>query len=224
MSQENFKKPMKSQYDFVTPFVALIVLGIVGYGAQYWYDNVRKPSSYSVCFIGANYTDRRIDDFYVNGLWGGNVAAKEGDYPYGSGGGACTGAVSGKTATVKWTYEMDSIEDYRKKVKPKIHEVTMPMPIAESNHSRYFEVRIFPDNHVELQLTDLPAPDRNPDEGAFVKKLVDSEIKDVTDKEHAQIDEDITNAKKFEKDNDAAYKRYQEEYNKQHPAKAREKN
>jgi hypothetical protein len=34
------------------------------------------------------------------------------------------------------------------------HEVTVPVPVAESNHSRYFQVHIFADNHVELQLND----------------------------------------------------------------------
>lgn len=226
MSQENLKKPKKSEYDFVTPFVALLVLGFIGYGAQYWYNNVRKPSSYSVCFTGANYTDKAISDFYVNGLAGGRIDPKHGDFPYGEGGGGCTGTVSGETATVRWEYSLPHWQDYEKHIKPETHEVTVPMPIAESNHSRYFEVRIFSDNHVELQLTDLPAPDRNPEEGALVRKLVDGEIKAASvgaqDKADAEIAEEKVNAKKFEDDNAAAYKRYQEEYNKQHPVAAKE--
>ena len=72
------------------------------------------------------------------------------------GGGGC---VSGATievgdVTVKWKYSNKTREDLARGEPLETHEVTVPMPEAESNHSRYFQVHIFPDNHVELKLTD----------------------------------------------------------------------
>lgn len=220
MSKNNSSS--KSKYDFVTPVIALLVLIALGYGAQYWYDNIRTPSSYNVCLESYNYTDKRITSFYVNDLWGGNVAAKQGLYPYGSGGGACTGSVSGKTATIRWEFEMEKAEDYKNHVKPETHEVTVPMPIAESNHSSNLQVRFFSDNHVELQLTNDMRTFRNKEEEILVTKLLKAEIDAVANKEQAQKDSDIAKAKKFDEENEAAYLRYKAEHDKQHSIQSKE--
>jgi hypothetical protein len=147
------KKPTKpkSGYSFTLPIIVVLILGAL----YYWAVEIHKPSSYSVCLQGFNYTDRIIDEYRVNGLWGGNVSAKEADEHYGGGGKlACVGSVGGKTATIMWKYGMPTLADYHNGVKPETHEVTLPMPVAQSNHARYFQVHFFPDNHVELKLLD----------------------------------------------------------------------
>jgi hypothetical protein len=214
MNQENNKKPKKSEYDFVTPFVALLVLGLIGYGAQYWYNNVRKPSSYSVCLQGYNYTDRAISDFYVNGAGGGNISSRNEGWPYGGGGGlSCGTSVKGLTATVRWEYSLPNWQDYEKHIKPETHEVTVPMPIAQSNYSRYFQVRIFPDNHVELKLVDT-FEDRNAEETELLKKLY-KQREDIQKQEELAINvEEAEIAKKFDEENEASYQRYKAEHDK----------
>lgn len=145
------KNQTKSKYDFWTPLAVLLVLGALAY----WMLEIRKPSSYAVCLQGFNHTTRWISEYRVNGQWGANIAPKEDGYPYGGGGGCNSGAtVGGETVKVQWEYSLPRTEDYEKGIKPETHEVTLPIPEAESNHSRYFQTHIFPDNHVELKLVD----------------------------------------------------------------------
>ena len=141
----------KSGYSFTLPIIVVLILGAL----YYWAVENHKPSSYSVCLQGFNYTDRAISKYHVNDLWGGNLAAKEPGELYGDGGKyACVGSVGGKTVKIEWEYSLPHWQDYENGVKPETHEVTLPMPVAQSNHSRYFQVHFFPDNHVELKLLD----------------------------------------------------------------------
>ena len=143
----------KSRADYWTPLVVLLILAALAY----WTLEIRKPSSYPVCLMGYNYTTRGISEYRVNGQWGANIPPKEPENPYGGGGGCTSGAtMGGETVTVKWSFPLQTREQLNKgiEVPPETHEVTVPMPKAESNHSRYFQVHIFPDNHVELKLTD----------------------------------------------------------------------
>jgi len=143
----------KSKSDYWTPLAVLLIVATVAY----WALEIRKPSSYGVCLNGFNHTTRGISEYRVNGDWGGNISPKEPGDEYGGGGKfSCGSTISGETVTVKWSFPLQTREQLNKgiEVPPETHEVTVPMPKAESNHSRYFQVHIFPDNHVELKLTD----------------------------------------------------------------------
>ena len=142
--------PGKSKYDYWTPLAVLLVLGALAY----WMLEVRKPSSYGVCLQGFNHTTQWIHEYRVDGQWGANISPKEAGEPYGGSGFSCGATVGGKTVKVKWMFSNKTREDMQKGVPLETHEVTLPMPEAESNHSRYFQVHFFPDNHVELKLTD----------------------------------------------------------------------
>jgi hypothetical protein len=141
----------KSKADYWTPLVVLLIVAAIAY----WALEIRKPSSYAVCLMGFNYTTRGISEYRLNGQMGRNIAPKESEEPFGGGAGCVSGAtVGGDTVTVKWNYARKTREAIERGDPPETHEVTMPMPEAESNHSRYFQVHIFPDNHVELKLSD----------------------------------------------------------------------
>jgi hypothetical protein len=152
------KRPrLPVKYGYRTPVIVLLLLA----GIVYWALEIRKPSSYAVCLQGFNHTERWISEYRVNGQWGGNIPPKEPGARYGGGGGfSCGSQIGGRTVTVKWEYSLARTEDYERGVKPETHEVTLPMPKAESNHSRYFQVHIYPDHHVELELSDDSLPDR----------------------------------------------------------------
>ena len=141
----------KSKYDYWTPLVVVVILAAI----VYWTLEVRKPSSYAVCLQGFNHTTRWISEYRVNGQWGGNISPKEADESYGGGGGlSCGSSIETGMVTVKWQFPLQTREQLNKgiEVPPETHEATVPMPEAESNHSRYFQVHIFPDHHVELRL------------------------------------------------------------------------
>ena len=141
----------KSKYDFITPVVVLLILAAIAY----WALEVRKPSSYGVCLQAFNHTERGISNYSVNGEWGGNSPPKEPGDEYGGGGKfSCGITIEVGDVKVKWNYARKTREAIERGDPPETHEVTVPMPEAESNHSRYFQVHIFPDNHVELKLTD----------------------------------------------------------------------
>ena len=145
----------KSKYDFITPVVVLLILAAIAY----WALEVRKPSSYGVCLQAFNHTEQWIHNYSVNGEWGGNISPKESGERFGGGGGfSCGITIEVGDVTVKWKYSNKTREDLARGVPLETHEVTVPMPIAESNHSRYFQVHIFPDNHVELHLSDTSMP------------------------------------------------------------------
>ncbi|MFC7421238.1 hypothetical protein ACFQNF_15350 [Iodobacter arcticus] len=57
---------------------------------------------------------------------------------------------------MKWLFNRKSVAEIDAGVPPETHEVTLPMPKAESRSSRYFQVHIYPDHHIELKLLDLP--------------------------------------------------------------------
>jgi hypothetical protein len=141
----------KSKADYWTPLVVLLIVAAFAY----WSLEIRKPSSYGVCLQGFNHTTRGISEYRVNGDWGGNIPPKDVGDEYGGGGGfSCGSTIKVGTVTVKWNYARKTREAIERGDPPETHEVTMPMPEAESNHSRYFQVHIFPDNHVELKLSD----------------------------------------------------------------------
>ncbi len=151
--KEQSEHAEKSKYDYWTPLVVLLILAAIAY----WALEIRKPSSYAVCLQGFNHTERGISEFRVNGQWGGNISPKEPGDQYGGGGSfSCGNTIGGRTATIKWSFPLQTREQLNKgiEVPPETHEVTLPMPEAESNHSRYFQVHFFPDNHVELKLSD----------------------------------------------------------------------
>lgn len=136
---------------------ALLLLASVLAGIVYWAVEIRTPSSYAVCLQGFNHTDRGISEYRVNGHWGGNIPPKEDGFPYGGGGGCVSGVkVAGERLIVKWEFPLQTREQLNKGIVviPETHEVTLPMPKAESNRSRYFQVHFYPDHHVELKLVD----------------------------------------------------------------------
>ncbi|AZN35561.1 DUF3304 domain-containing protein [Iodobacter ciconiae] len=85
------------------------------------------------------------------------MSPKPDDYAYGGGGGfSCGASVSGSEVKVKWVFDWKSVAEMDAGVILESHEVTLPMPKAESRSSRYFQVHIYPDHHIELKLFDLP--------------------------------------------------------------------
>ena len=143
----------------LAPILALVALvGLAALGTWlYKAKEARPPSHYSVCLNGFNHTERYISKYSVNGQWGANISEKEPGEDYGGGGGfVCGASVGGEQVTVKWEFPMRTWDQMEKNIEvpPEKHEMTVPMPKAQSRTSRYLQVHIYPDNHVELQLND----------------------------------------------------------------------
>ncbi|AZN35562.1 DUF3304 domain-containing protein [Iodobacter ciconiae] len=143
---------MKKNLKRISPISILVVLSL----AAWWiWSSFLQEESYGVCFQGFNYTDKIISEYYVNGMGGGNISKKPDDYAYGGGGGfSCGASVSGPQVKVKWLFNRNSVAEIDAGVPPETHEVTLPMPKAESRSSRYFQVHIYPDHHVVVKLKD----------------------------------------------------------------------
>lgn len=122
-----------------------------------------SPKAIGLGLSGYNYTNRYIDQFYVNGQGGGNVFVSS--ETSGGGGGTCCvmytpGTAPPKTVRVKWQAsgcmyrETNSsgevsrwTHSYFKEVDAAVHPHVPANPVN-------FEVHFYPDGHVEAAITE----------------------------------------------------------------------
>lgn len=131
---------------FIRSFLALIVFVVMSACSD---NEVR-----SVTLIGYNYTERPIGWFSVDDAGGSNVFAREK-----SGGGkmtCCWDIEIGKEVRVRWVYTYTK-KQYMSGAREEEFETSVRIPSPSSENSEYLEVHFYPDNHVELALTDFPS-------------------------------------------------------------------
>ena len=127
-----------------------------------------KNNEVWLTLMGYNYTDHYIDNYYVDGVWGGNVFLSTEE----AGGGKSTCCVKWKKGTklpvtVRVRWQSDACR-YIKRVddedfpaakvfySEKDVELTGPIP----DDPQYFETHIYPDGHVEVAIADEYGPPR----------------------------------------------------------------
>lgn len=123
----------------------------------------------SLTFTGYNYTDRYIDDFSVNSISGGNLFVSNSI----NGGGGSTCCIGYITGVKKWKIPIrfhigsctyDTQHDLTGKLFSRTHnfyksvEVTVDPNIPARPY--FFEVHIYPDNHIEAVVTESTSPAR----------------------------------------------------------------
>jgi hypothetical protein len=109
---------------------------------------------------GYNYTNRYIDQFYVNGIGGGNLHVSTAT----SGGtNVCCfsytpGTPAPKTVTVKWQHGACKYKETKESTYAYTHPFfkTVEVPVAPNVPAKpdYFEVHFYPDGHVEAAITE----------------------------------------------------------------------
>lgn len=118
--------------------------------------------------VGYNYTDHYIDNYDVNGVWGGNLFisnATSGGSKYT----CCVRWVVGHTLPVKvrirwessactYTKNVDGAEFERARQFYSEKDVLLNGPI--SARPQYFETHFYPDGHIEVTVTDRVSPPR----------------------------------------------------------------
>ena len=139
--------------------VAVLVLGFLG-ACQ---PSASASEPHALGIVGYNYTDRYIDQFYVDGQGGGNLSLSG---SRGGGGGivCCIGWRDGtrlpKKVRVKWVAggcmkTVTSSDGYVHPVpvhefKEQDVELTGPVPKKPG----YFEAHFYPDGHIEVAITE----------------------------------------------------------------------
>lgn len=126
---------------------------------------VARPSGkrLDLTIAGYNYTNRYIDDFSVNGQWGGNLSVSE----PGSGGGGSVCCVTyfdtdGKdTVKVRWQsgacyFTMKSIvsDNTEQSLHSFYKEVEVQLDKSRAGKPNYLEVHFYPDGTVKAAVTD----------------------------------------------------------------------
>jgi len=102
-----------------------------------------------VTIRGFNYTDRPINSFSVNGVWGGNAFA--GSYEGGGGSMCCTNITIGQA--VKINYQLSTTRaQYEAGLRLEEFATTAIVPSPQSPDAEYLTVHFFKDGHVELGL------------------------------------------------------------------------
>ena len=102
-----------------------------------------------VTIKGFNYTDRPVDFFSVNGVWGGNAFA--GRYEGGGGSMCCAVVTIGQSVSLKWTLGATGPQ-YDTGVRQDDFKVTAIVPPPQSPDAEYLTVHFFKDGRVELGL------------------------------------------------------------------------
>ena len=116
-----------------------------------------------------NYTNRYIDQFFVNGQGGGNVFVSTPEA--GGGKGACCvmytlGTHPPKTVRVKWQasgctyYDVDSGGERYSRGHSFFKEVDAPVDPSVPANPVNFEIHFYPDGHVDAAITDGMSPPR----------------------------------------------------------------
>ena len=123
---------------------------------------IAKGTPVSLTIMGFNYTDRDINDFYVDGTGGGNLSVSSAS---GGGGGSvcCSSYTTGTPAPeikVRWqadacAYDIRHDEDGNEfNTIFSIYKTAAVKVAAISLNPKYLEIHIFPDGHVEAAITD----------------------------------------------------------------------
>jgi hypothetical protein len=118
--------------------------------------------------ISYNYTDHYIDNYSVNGAWGGNVFISDSDSG-GSKDACCVRWVVGQPLPVKvhirwesgacvYTKNVEGQDFERAKQFYSEKDVWLKGPI--SSDPQYFETHFYPDGHVEVTITGDRSPPR----------------------------------------------------------------
>lgn len=125
----------------------------------------REPVGLTI--YGYNYTNRYIDQFYVNGNGGGNLFVSG---PGGGGGGSVCcfsytpGTPAPKTVTVKWQHGACKYKETKDSTYAYTHPFfkTIEVPVNPKIPANpgYFEVHFYPDGHVEAAITEHSSPPR----------------------------------------------------------------
>jgi|SRR5882724_3752745 len=124
---------------------------------------------HALTIYGYNYTNRYIDQFYVDGQGGSNLYVSS--PKSGGGGGVCCiswtdGTPLPQKVTVRWmnagckkkvTNSNGETSDYVVSFF-KEQEVELNGPVPKS--PGYFEVHIYPDSHIEVAITEAPSEPR----------------------------------------------------------------
>ncbi len=129
-----------------------------------------KPGKlHALAITGFNYTDQYIDQLYVDGQGGGNVRVSSPSS--GGGGGVCCigwrdGTPLPQRVTVRWasdgcqrsTVDSTGYKDIKLEhfFTEKVVELNGPIPAEPGN----FEVHIYPDQHVEVAITQYTSDPR----------------------------------------------------------------
>lgn len=112
------------------------------------------PGMKGLTIVGYNYTDTYIDSFRVNGAGGGNIEVSDEGYKYG--GGTCCAPIRADMplpapVEITWTRNLRQGPWCKQ-------TVLLQGPIREP--ANYFEVHFYQDGHIEVAISDYPAPPR----------------------------------------------------------------
>lgn len=161
---------------FLRIFTFYLVCFLVFLGMAGCQDKVAPPSAgpkhgefVSLTITGYNYTNRYINEFYVDGNGGHNIFVSS---PTSGGGGSvcCVKYIIGATLwkpEIRWqvggcTY--NSRKDKYGESFFDIHhfykQVEAPLDVKIPNDPKYLEVHFYPDGHVETAMTEQPSPPR----------------------------------------------------------------
>jgi len=130
-------------------------------------DKASEPHALGI--VGYNYTDRYIDQFYVNGQGGGNLDVSG---QRGGGGGivCCIGWRDGtplpQKMRIKWVAggcmktltDSDGYTFTAPLHTFKEQDVQLTGPVPKNPH--YFEVHFYPDGHIEVAITEMDSDPR----------------------------------------------------------------
>jgi hypothetical protein len=112
---------------------------------------VTKTGSYGeFSLMGLNRTDRAIAHFYVEGHWGGNMAA------HGEGGTTCCTSLerASKVLHIQWILDWKNMADADRNLPMETHEAEVPLPsIPKGAQSGYLHIHFFPGNRVGAAYT-----------------------------------------------------------------------
>jgi hypothetical protein len=169
MSQDNAKLQDKCRL-WRLIFATFMLVWLCGCNAAQPDAAKRKDSKHHALTIyGYNYTNRYIDQFYVDGQGGMNLYVSS---PTSGGGGGvcCIGWTDGtplpQTVMVRWVASacMQEVTNSNGRTREvpvhtfKEQEVELRGPVPKD--PGYFEVHFYPDGHIEVAITAIPSDPR----------------------------------------------------------------
>lgn len=126
-----------------------------------------EGTSVSLTIMGFNYTDKDINEFFVDGTGGGNLSVSSAS---GGGGGSvcCASYTAGAPAPevkVRWQFDACTYNIWHDEDGTEFNDIfsiykTAAIKVGSvSPNPRYLEIHIFPDGHVEAAITaELSSP------------------------------------------------------------------